>query len=146
MWIFPLVSHCLQYSDYFVVHPLFWLNVVATCSLALQAGADCAVFSWREKPWRRVRRNGGREKVAKESLRRMSAWTLGRGTIGKVSVGAGGGMGGGEPPPVANKSGWKVWWEEEGKKRKDSVWLGTDAINQIVSRQEQEKENEEAAV
>jgi len=144
MWIFPLVIHCLQYSDYFVVHPIFWLNVVATCSLALQAGADCAVFSWREKPWRRVRRNGGREKVAKESLRRMSAWTLGRGRISKVSVGAGGGMGGGEP--VANKSGWKVWWEEEGKKRKDSVWLGTDAISQIVSRQEQEKENEEAAV
>lgn len=146
MWVFPVVSHCLQYSDYFAVHPPFWLNVVATCSLALQAGADCAVFSWREKPWRRVRRNGGREKVAKESLRRMSAWTLGRGTIGKISVGAGGGMGGGEP---LNKSGWKRdshWWEEEGKKRKDSVWLGTDTINQIVSEQEQEEENEEAAV
>jgi G protein-coupled receptor GPR1 len=149
MWVFPFVSHCLQYSDYFVVHPPFWLNMVATCSLALQAGADCAVFSWREKPWRRVRRNGGREKVAKERLRRMSAWTLGRGTIGKISVGAGGGMGGGEPPPVANKSGWKHdshWWEEEGKKRKDSVWLGTDTINQVVSEQEQEKGNEEAAV
>jgi G protein-coupled receptor GPR1 len=152
MWVFPFVSDCLQFSNYFAVHPLFWLNVVATCSLALQAGADCAVFSWREKPWRRVRRNGGREKVAKESLRRMSAWTLGRGTIGKNSVGAGGGMGGGEPPldmRVANKSGWKRdshWWEEEGKKRKDSVWLGTDAINQIVSEQEQEEENEEAAV
>jgi G protein-coupled receptor GPR1 len=152
MWVFPFVSHCLQYRNYFAVHPPFWLNVVATCSLALQAGADCAVFSWREKPWRRVRRNGGREKVAKERLRRMSAWTLGRGTIGKISVGAGGGMGGGEPPldmRVANKSGWKRdshWWEEEGKKRKDSVWLGTDAINQIVSEQEQEEENEEAAV
>jgi G protein-coupled receptor GPR1 len=152
MWVFPFVSHCLQYSNYFAMHPPFWLNVVATCSLALQAGADCAVFSWREKPWRRVRRNGGREKVAKESLRRVSAWTLGRGTVGKNSVGAGGGMGGGEPPlgmRIANKSGWKRdshWWEEEGKKRKDSVWLGTDAINQIVSEQEQEEENEEAAV
>jgi hypothetical protein len=152
MWVFPFVSHCLQYSGYFAMHPPFWLSVVATCSLALQAGADCAVFSWREKPWRRVRRNGGREKVAKESLRRMSAWTLGRGAVGKNGAGAGGGMGGGEPPldiRVANESGWKRdshWWEEEGKKRKDSVWLGTDTINQIVSGQEQEEENEEAAM
>jgi G protein-coupled receptor GPR1 len=151
MWVFPFVGHCLQYSNYFAAHPPFWLNVVATCSLALQAGADCAVFSWREKPWRRVRRNGGREKVAKESLRRMSAWTLGRGPTGPRVAGAGGGMGGVEPPPdirAANKSGWKhnsLWWEEEGKKRKDSVWLGTDTLNLIISRQEQEAENDEAA-
>ena len=96
--------------------------------------------------------NGGREKVARDSLRRMSAWTLGRGPIGQSGASAGGGMGGVEPPPdirVANKGGWKRdshWWEEEGKKRKDSVWLGTDTINQIVSRQEQEEGNEEAAV
>jgi G protein-coupled receptor GPR1 len=152
MWVFPFVSHCLQYSNYFAMHPPFWLTVVATCSLALQAGADCAIFSWREKPWRRVRRNGGREKVARDSLRRMSAWTLGRGPIGQSGASAGGGMGGVEPPPdirVANKGGWKRdshWWEEEGKKRKDSVWLGTDTINQIVSRQEQEEGNEEVSV
>ena len=155
MWVFPFVSHCLQYSDYFAAHPPFWLNIVATCSLALQAGADCAVFSWREKPWRRVRRNGGREKVAKEGLRKMSVM-LGHGLnfaggTGNTmaGAGAGGGMGGGESPLEFGR-GERVerrrdshWWEEEGKKRKDSVWLGTDALTQIVSRQEQEEREEE---
>jgi G protein-coupled receptor GPR1 len=153
MWTFPFVNHCLQYSDYFAGHPPFWLTVVATCSLALQAGADCAVFSWREKPWRRVRRNGGREKVAKEGLRRMSAWALGNDAKVKKVVGAGGGMGGAETPLGFDGSkaekGRRMrdshWWEEEGKKRKDSVWMGTDAIQQIISRQEQEDEKEEAA-
>jgi hypothetical protein len=102
----------------------------------------------REKPWRRVRRNGGRERVAKEGLRRMSAWTLGRDVGVKNVAGAGGGMGGAETPLAfygseGEKSGKKRdshWWEEEGKKRKDSVWLGTDALHQIISRQEQEEE------
>ncbi len=30
------------------------------------------------------------------------------------------------------------WWEEEGKKRKDSVWLGTDTVNDIVRTQTME--------
>jgi G protein-coupled receptor GPR1 len=153
MWIFPFVNHCLQYSDYFAGHPPFWLTVAATCSLALQAGADCAVFSWREKPWRRVRRNGGREKVAKEGLRRLSAWTLGNDAKIKKDVGAGGGMGGAEIPlgfdgSDGEKGGRKRdshWWEEEGTKRKDSVWMGTDAVQQMISRQEQDDRKEEAA-
>jgi G protein-coupled receptor GPR1 len=153
MWTFPFVNHCLQYSDYLAAHQPFWLTVVATCSLALQASADCAVFSWREKPWRRVRRNGGRERVAKEGLRRMSTWKSGGGAKVNKGAGAGGGMGGGESPlgldggngEQGGKKRDSHWWEEEGKKRKDSVWLGTDALNQIVSRQEQEEEKEQAA-
>jgi G protein-coupled receptor GPR1 len=153
MWIFPFVNHCLQYSDYFAAHPPFWLTLVATCSLTLQAGADCAVFCLREKPWRRVKRNGGREKVAREGFRRMSAWTLGHDAKIKKGLGAGGGMGGAETPlgfdgPEGEKDGKKRdshWWEEEGRKRKDSVWLGTDAMHQIISRQEEE-EQEEAVV
>ena len=27
------------------------------------------------------------------------------------------------------------WWEEEGRKRKDSVWLGTDKLDLIVSQE-----------
>ena len=151
MWVFPFVGHCLQYSDYFAMHPPFWLGIVATCSLALQAGADCAVFSWREKPWRRVRRSGGREKVAKEGLRKMSLalgheWNFeGGARNNSAGAGAGGGIGGEESPlgfEGRDKGGRKRdshWWEEEGKKRKDSVWMGTDALNQIVSRQEEEE-------
>jgi G protein-coupled receptor GPR1 len=54
MWTFPFASHCLLYSNYYAAHPPFWLSVVSTASLSLQAGVDCAVFSWRERPWNRI--------------------------------------------------------------------------------------------
>ena len=83
----------------------------------------------------------------------MSAWTLGHDTKIKKGLGAGGGMGGAESPlgfdgPEGEKDGKKRdshWWEEEGRKRKDSVWLGTDVMHQIISRQEEE-EQEEAVI
>lgn len=153
MWTFPFVNQCLQYDDYLAGHPPFWLNVVATDSLALQAGADCVVFSRQEKPRRRVRTNGGRGRMAKQRLRRMSAWRLGRGAGSKNAAGAGGGMAGAESVfELGSQEGHNGerqrdshLGEEEGKKRKDSVWLGTHAINQHVSQQEEDHERREEA-
>jgi G protein-coupled receptor GPR1 len=54
LWVLPLVQHCLNYTNYYTAHPQFWLNICITCILALQAGVDCAIFSWRERPWRRI--------------------------------------------------------------------------------------------
>jgi G protein-coupled glucose receptor regulating Gpa2 C-term len=39
----------LTYTDYYTAHPQFWLSICTTCILALQAGFDCVIFSWREK-------------------------------------------------------------------------------------------------
>jgi G protein-coupled glucose receptor regulating Gpa2 C-term len=50
LWVLPFVQHCLTYTDYYTAHPQFWLSICTTCILALQAGFDCVIFSWREKP------------------------------------------------------------------------------------------------
>ena len=142
MWMFPFASHCLQYSDYYAAHPPFWLTIIVTCSLALQAFADCVVFSWREKPWRRIR-SGAPLSVRK--LNNIKSWTFIHGHA-RHEIGAGGGVGGGESPPHLKNQTVRDfnWWEAEGRKRKDSVWLGTDTMQTIVSRQEQEEAEEQA--
>jgi len=92
--------------------------------------------------------------MAKQCLRRMSVWRLGRGAGSKNAAGAEGGpAGAGSVFELGSQEGHNGgkqrdshWWEE-GKKRKDSVWLGTHAINQHVSQQEEDHERrEEAAV
>lgn len=142
MWIFPFISHCMQYSDYFAMHPPFWLSIVVTCSLALQAFADCLIFTWREKPWRRV---SGGSMLSARRLKKMKDWSFGQ-DIAENGTGAGGGLGGGESPSnlVTDTKRDSNWWEAEGRKRKDSVWLGTDTMQRIVSQQEQEESDEEA--
>lgn len=142
MWIFPFASHCLQYSDYYVAHPPFWLTIVVTCSLALQAFADCVVFSWREKPWRRIRSGAP---LSVKRLNKLKSWTFCHGHA-RDGIGAGGGVGGGESPLRLKNQTVRDsnWWEAEGRKRKDSVWLGTDTMQTIVSRQEQEEVEEDA--
>ena len=125
MWTFPFASHCLLYSDYYAAHPPFWLNIVTTASLSLQAGVDCAVFSWRERPWTRIETSRSSWDIflsmfrKKQDRDQSSPSTLVESTRGKRD---------------------SNWWEEEGKKRKDSVWMGTDQINDIISRQEREEE------
>ena len=127
MWIFPFASHCLLYSDYYAAHPPFWLSVVTTASLSLQAGVDCAVFSWRERPWNRI-----------ESSR--SSWSS---IISLFRKDKGSEIEQSTPSTFAEEDQSKSssnWWEEEGKKRKDSIWLGTDQLQQIVSHQDREQD------
>jgi G protein-coupled receptor GPR1 len=56
LWTLPFIQHCLNYTDYYTAHPQFWLNICTVCILGLQAGIDCAIFSWREKPWHKMHR------------------------------------------------------------------------------------------
>ncbi|KEF52997.1 uncharacterized protein A1O9_10905 [Exophiala aquamarina CBS 119918] len=75
MWSFPFASHALTYSHYYVMHPIFWLAVVQTAMLSLQAGVDGILFSWMERPWRRV---DGNSKLSIPFLKRQSKALLER--------------------------------------------------------------------
>jgi len=136
MWTIPFVSHCLQYSDYYVMHPVFGVSIVGTCMLSLQAGIDCIVFSWREKPWRRIPEG---HKFSVDGLRasfaghdRQSPNNSRNNSIaagpdleagGSARARASRDPGSGHPSRATSAH----WWEAEGKRRKDSVWLGTDS-------------------
>ena len=119
MWTFPFVAHCLLYNDYYVSHPIYWLAILQTCSVSLQAAADCTVFSWREKPWRRVPENHrfsfSSTAFKEHSMRRSTLRTVDE----ERAV----------PEPLSADTAHipsSHWWEAEGRKRKDSVWMGTD--------------------
>lgn len=133
MWSFPFAAHALNYHDYYVNHPVFWLSVLQTCSLALQAGVDSVVFSLREKPWRHI--DDG------------SRWSMPRfkGVIVK-SVNRGSSNGRTNPPSAQTshlattnerKRNYALWWEAEGRQRRDSVWMGTDLLSRLVSNRDQ---------
>lgn len=133
MWIFPFASHCLQYNDYYVQHPVFWLSVLQTCMLALQATADCAVFSWREQPWRRIpddskfamkniRNTMGPRKAPRETKSGIPFVSAPPGHHpGALENGRGSIVSG-----TSSRAASAHWWEAEGRRRKDSVWLGVD--------------------
>lgn len=112
MWMFPFVNHCLQYSDYFVLHPPYWLNLISILSTSLQAAVDAFVFSWKERPWRRLRHRPRR------SSHRGSWWggsmlTTQRSSVAKVSE-----------TPIGDQPRRKTlvhWWEREGRMRGDSI-------------------------
>jgi G protein-coupled receptor GPR1 len=127
MWTFPFASHCLLYSDYYAAHPPFWLSIVTVASLSLQAGVDCIVFSWRERPWGRVEGDGGE-------------W---RGVLGGWNEGNERGEGKETAGKETREKRDESWWEAEGRKRKDSVWMGTEQVDRIIARQEGEEEEEE---
>lgn len=131
MWIFPFASHCLLYDDHYVRHPIYWLTVVSTCMVSLQAGVDCVVFSWREKPWRRIPEN------TKFSLRGFRH-SLGTNRIGSITVAPDEAGAAGNPSAsgASSHNTSNHWWEAEGRKRKDSVWLGTDTNNAAVDNSE----------
>jgi G protein-coupled receptor GPR1 len=137
LWILPFVQHCLNYTDYYVAHPQFWLSVCTTCLLALQAGVDCVVFSWRERPWRRMT---GSPFLSVWAFRKLRArFSAKHEHSDQDGEGEGEGDGVGSSDPEAGKlkklKRDSDWWEEEGKKRKDSVWLGTDTVNDIIRTQ-----------
>lgn len=129
MWIFPLVSHCLLYNDYYVHNQIYWLTVAQICSVSLQAAADCVVFSWREKPWRRVPEKHG------WSFSPFSLWQCisvrpsaepAVITRGDEEQSQNGYSLNGLVAGPSSRAASSHWWEAEGKKRRDSIWLGTD--------------------
>ncbi|KAF8532628.1 G protein-coupled glucose receptor regulating Gpa2-domain-containing protein [Trichophaea hybrida] len=54
MWMPPLFSHALQFTDRFVQHPSFPLHCVVAFTLPFQCFVDCWLFTIREKPWRYI--------------------------------------------------------------------------------------------
>ena len=125
MWTFPFAQHALQYNDYYVRNPPFWLGVVSTCSLALQAGVNGVIFSWREKPWRRIDKDsrfsvsfrfGASSSQAEEADEDDEKAT-----------------------PIPKEENSPHWWEAEGRKRRDSVWMGTDVLTNIAGRRHHQR-------
>lgn len=54
MWMPPLFSHALQFTDRFVENPSFPLQCVVAFTLPFQCFVDCWLFTIREKPWRYI--------------------------------------------------------------------------------------------
>ncbi|OQV04879.1 hypothetical protein CLAIMM_09695 [Cladophialophora immunda] len=126
MWSFPFASHATNYSDYYVKHPIFWLSLMQTIMLSLQAGVDSVLFSWTEKPWRRVDPSS---KFSIPFLRQRSKTLLQRrGPGNQASPSADGGA---MPQPSARENPY--WWEAEGRRRNDSIWLGTNRLSDFFS-------------
>ncbi|OAL40432.1 hypothetical protein AYO20_00168 [Fonsecaea nubica] len=126
MWSFPFASHALSYSTYYVNHPIFWLSLVQTIMLSLQAGVDSILFSWTEKPWRRVDSNS---KFSIPFLRRQSKTLLQRGRPAKQTWPSTDAVA--MPQPTARQN--PHWWEAEGRRRNDSVWLGTSRLSGLFA-------------
>lgn len=127
MWTSPFVSHCMLYDDYYVQHPVFWLTVVQTCSVSLQAGVDCIVFSWREKPWRRIPEG---RKFSFSSFRESFSHKRGSGaSVEQVAPNEDRKSPKNAASIASSRATSNNWWEAEGVKRKDSVWMGTDTAN-----------------
>lgn len=127
MWSFPFASHALTYNDYYVMHPIYWLAVVQTAMLSLQAGVDSILFSWMERPWRRIDRNS---RLSMPFLHQRSRALLERHCPEK--------NGRPGPNPVVVKKEAPVkpnanWWEAEGRRRNDSVWMGTSTYPDTIS-------------
>ncbi|OAP64891.1 hypothetical protein AYL99_00863 [Fonsecaea erecta] len=126
MWSFPFAAHALNYSNYYVGHPIFWLSLVQTVMLSLQAGVDSVLFSWTEKPWRRVDPSS---KFSIAFLRQRSKALLERRGRGQQASRAA--DEGAVPEPAARQN--PHWWEAEGRRRNDSVWLGTNRLSDFFS-------------
>lgn len=134
MWSFPFAAHALSYSDYYVMHPIFWLNVVQTVMLSLQAGVDSILFSWMERPWRRIDKDS---KLSIPALHRRSKAFMKEHCPEHNQRPA--------PSPVVEINPVSIkpkvnphWWEAEGRRRNDSIWMGTstytDTISPVMSR------------
>ncbi|OCT44459.1 plasma membrane G-protein coupled receptor [Cladophialophora carrionii] len=126
MWSFPFASHTLNYNDYYVQHPVFWLSLVQTIMLSLQAGVDSIMFSCSEKPWRRV---DASSKFSLPFLRRQSRAFLQRCSLEKSPVSSSDYAARQQPATNHNPT----WWEAEGRRRHDSIWLGTNTISYTLS-------------
>ncbi|KAF2736108.1 hypothetical protein EJ04DRAFT_575581 [Polyplosphaeria fusca] len=81
MWLIPFVNHCMNYSDKWALHPLYWLSLANVICICLMGFVDCVVFGWREKPWRHVPGSSG------EFWGSFVWWGdgEGRGSVGRMS-------------------------------------------------------------
>ncbi|KAK5023196.1 G protein-coupled receptor gpr1 [Exophiala sideris] len=127
VWTFPFVAQIQLYNEYYVRHPVYWLNIVQVCMLALQAGADSVVFSWTEKPWRKIDPN------SKFTLPYLRNLLLGKNRANGPAITVQPAM----SEPTSPKR-MTHWWDAEARRRKDSVWLGAgtfgDTLTQMASR------------
>ncbi|KAI5785567.1 G protein-coupled glucose receptor regulating Gpa2-domain-containing protein, partial [Peziza echinospora] len=60
MWVPPLISHSLQYTEYFADNPSFALQCLVSFTLPAQCAVDCWLFATREKPWLYIPHTGKR--------------------------------------------------------------------------------------
>ncbi|KIW43991.1 uncharacterized protein PV06_05035 [Exophiala oligosperma] len=126
VWTFPFVFQVRLYNEYYVKHPVYWINILSVIMLSLQAGADCILFSWTEKPWRRIASNS---RFSLPAVHRRSR-AIFRRTHRKQS-----------PPNTSQQEAHEQsqpkrvvhWWEAEGRRRRDSVWLHTSTISDTFS-------------
>ncbi|KAI9894985.1 MAG: hypothetical protein M1814_000207 [Vezdaea aestivalis] len=153
MWIVPFISHCMQYTDYWTENPSFVLTCFVNVIVPLQCAVDCWLFSTREKPWRYIpgspgtfttsflfwthdrtgeaagkssvptaRHGPGKSRAEmaaearvaykrrEEEMARSSEAIQERARERKASLARRGGRD-------------KSWWDEEGKRRRDSVLM-----------------------
>jgi G protein-coupled receptor GPR1 len=143
IWAIPFISQCLQYTDKYALHQPYWLSITDNAMYALQAGVDALVFTLREQSWKRRR---GNPLISVDKLRKMMPWSQstkdekgkmpatisGDGSVDEVA---------GSEQPLARTT--VNWWEEEGKRRRDSVWMGTDKPYILKSCQEAEETSAE---
>lgn len=57
LWMAPFVLHCMQYNMYYAKQPPFALGIIANSCYTLMAAVDCAIFCYRERPWRHIPAN-----------------------------------------------------------------------------------------
>ncbi|KAK1836818.1 G protein-coupled glucose receptor regulating Gpa2-domain-containing protein [Podospora conica] len=55
VWVFPFVSHVMGYDDSVRPGDPEWLLILGIISLCGQGTVDCALFTFRERPWRQAR-------------------------------------------------------------------------------------------
>jgi len=127
VWTFPFVAQIQLYNEYYVRHPVYWLNLVQVLMLGLQAGADSVIFSWTEKPWRKIDPNS---KFTFPNLRdRLRGKACDNGPTITVQP---------EMSEPTSPKRMTHWWDAEARRRKDSVFLGTgtfgDTLSQIATR------------
>lgn len=126
VWTFPFVYQVQLYNNYGVQHPTFWIILMQSIMLASQAGVDCVLFSWTEKPWRRIDSDSrfaipAHLRRGRAVLQRQSQVTNPSTTVQAAA------------PDQTSPKRHAHWWEVEGRRRKDSVWLGSSTLTETMS-------------
>ncbi|KIW11887.1 hypothetical protein PV08_09160 [Exophiala spinifera] len=117
VWAFPFVFQVRLYDARNVMHPTYWINLISVIMLSLQTAADCFVFSWTEKPWRRISSNSKCSILGGRRCKKQDSTDTPQPAI---------------PEPAPSKRPVH-WWEAEGRLRKDSVWLPGGSISETFS-------------
>lgn len=97
MWLAPFVLNCMQYSNYYAKQPPFSLGVITNVCYALMAAIDCAIFCYRERPWRHIPSN-----TSRSFWTSFCCWKTGRAESGNAFV------------STESKSGRWGSWDERG--------------------------------